>query len=74
MPLSSEVRSLRKKQVQRLNTLTRKHAVQQVYDGAAKSVVEALIATLETISDKGGSDRRRQEGAGSCRSTVQGIL
>ena len=58
MPLSSEVRSLRKKQVQRLNTLARKHAVQQVYDGAAKSVVEALIATLETKEAVTGADKK----------------
>ena len=58
MPLSSEVRSLRKKQVQRLNTLTRKHAVQQVYNGAAKSVVEALIATLETKEAVTGADKK----------------
>ena len=66
MPLSSEVRSLRKKQVQRLNTLARKHAVQQVYDGAAKSVVEALIATLETKEAVTGADKKELVKCAAC--------
>ena len=47
MPLDNEVRAHRAAQVQRLSALAKKCGEQQLKDGAAKKVVEALIATLE---------------------------
>ena len=48
MPFDNEVRTHRAAQVQRLSALARKHGEQQLKDGTAKKVVEALIATLES--------------------------
>ena len=61
MPTGKELRVVRATQVRRLNAVARKHAVPRVDEGAAKPVVEALIATVQSQTGLTGAEMMELE-------------
>ena len=58
MPLGKELRVHRATQVRRLNALAKKCGEQELKDGTAKAIVEALIATLESKPRLADTDKK----------------